>query len=270
MATTNQSDPERRGTVRMHSPRSGASAAPVVLPSSLRMSPGTSRIINSLQSPPTLPTFGQSSFQGLPHSASPRATSMIRPRSHSEHDRNYTGFNGPSRKSFSEASTAIAKAQSRRALKLNDSMVYLDGPQIYSCAQCRTHLTSHDEIISKSFHGRHGRAYLFDNCVNVAVGPAEDRLLITGMHSVSDIFCKRCNTMVGWTYAKAYELSQKYKEGKYIIEKINLHLEESDYYEVAPPAGERHDRFRARSISWGSESGALGSRHEATIYEYRP
>lgn len=74
--------------------------------------------------------------------------------------------------------------------------------------------------------------------------------------------------MVGWTYAKAYEHSQKYKEGKFIIEKINLHLEESDYYDVAPPAGERKDRFRARSISWGSDS-CPSLRHE-TIYEYHP
>ena len=77
-----------------------------------------------------------------------------------------------------------------------------------------------------------GRAYLFDYCVNVSIGPAEDRPLITGLHSVCDIFCKRCKNMVGWTYAKAYEASQKYKEGKFIIEKINLHLEESDYYNV--------------------------------------
>lgn len=33
---------------------------------------------------------------------------------------------------------------------------YLDGPQVYACYQCRTHFTSHDDIISKSFHGRHG------------------------------------------------------------------------------------------------------------------
>ena len=75
--------------------------------------------------------------------------------------------------------------------------------------------------------------------------------------------------MVGWTYARAYEHSQKYKEGKFIIEKINLHLEESDYYDVEPPAGERRDRFRARSISWGSESCYSSQRHE-TIYEYHP
>lgn len=52
--------------------------------------------------------------------------------------------------------TAAAKAKARNAQKINDGMVYLDGPQVYACAQCRTHLTSHDDIISKSFHGRHG------------------------------------------------------------------------------------------------------------------
>ena len=41
------------------------------------------------------------------------------------------------------------------ARKENDSMVYLDGPRIYTCGECRTHLMSHDEVISKSYHGRH-------------------------------------------------------------------------------------------------------------------
>ena len=78
--------------------------------------------------------------------------------------------------------------------------------------------------------------------------------------------------MVGWTYSRAYESSQKYKEGKFIVEKINLHLEESDYYDVAPPAGERQDRFRARSISWGSDchQRSWGDSGEPMIFEYRP
>ena len=49
-----------------------------------------------------------------------------------------------------------SKSRTKSAQKENDSMIYLDGPQIYTCNQCRTHFTSHDDIISKSFHGRHG------------------------------------------------------------------------------------------------------------------
>lgn len=62
------------------------------------------------------------------------------------------------KKIMSVASASLAKARARGAQKENDAMVYLDGPQIYTCAQCRTHLTSHDDIISKSFHGRHGES----------------------------------------------------------------------------------------------------------------
>lgn len=46
----------------------------------------------------------------------------------------------------------------------NDAMVYLDGPQVYTCGNCRTHLTSHDDIISKSFHGRRGK-HVCDMCL---------------------------------------------------------------------------------------------------------
>jgi hypothetical protein len=117
-----------------------------------------------------------------------------------------------------------------------------------------------------------GRAYLFDQCVNVTLDPCENRRLITGLHSVSDIRCKRCELVVGWTYLKAYDASQKYKEGKFIIEKINLHLEESDYYRVSHPAGERGDRWRQRSMSWGSEAplAAPPSPMSDVVYEYRP
>ena len=51
----------------------------------------------------------------------------------------------------------------------------------YSCVHCRAHLARHEDLISKSFQGNQGRAYLFDSVVNVACGKPEDRLLLTGM-----------------------------------------------------------------------------------------
>ncbi|ELW66382.1 Glycerophosphodiester phosphodiesterase domain-containing protein 3 [Tupaia chinensis] len=64
------------------------------------------------------------------------------------------------------------------------------------------------------------QAYL-DDChrrVNVGCGPAEERVLLTGLHAVADIHCENCKTTLGWKYEQAFESSQKYKEGKYIIE----------------------------------------------------
>ena len=107
--------------------------------------------------------------------------------------------------------------------------------------------------------------------VNITLGPKEERLLMTGLHTVADIYCTCCSTVLGWKYAspcislllwlyysglvlgikvhllaccngsgitqaqegdfqllpvllqeRAFEESQKYKEGKYILEKAKL------------------------------------------------
>ncbi|XP_058137736.1 protein yippee-like 1 isoform X1 [Dasypus novemcinctus] len=71
----------------------------------------------------------------------------------------------------------------------------------YSCIHCRAHLANHDELISKSFQGSQGRAYLFNSVVNVGCGPAEERVLLTGLHAVADIYCENCKTTLGWKYA---------------------------------------------------------------------
>ncbi|KAJ3367974.1 Protein yippee-like 5 [Allomyces arbusculus] len=108
---------------------------------------------------------------------------------------------------------------------------YLHAPdtnnRIYVCATCQTHLSTHSLIISKQFQGQTGRAFLFDKVVNVAEGPAEDRHMTTGLHTVRDIRCIHCGAVVGWKYEYAYEESQKYKVGKYILEKNLL----SDIYD---------------------------------------
>lgn len=70
--------------------------------------------------------------------------------------------------------------------------------------------------------GKHGRAFLFAHAMNIVLGPKEERLLITGLHKVADVYCSDCRLLLGWKYERAYEESQKYKEGKYILEKPNI------------------------------------------------
>uniref|UniRef100_A0A7S2RCE9 Protein yippee-like n=1 Tax=Mucochytrium quahogii TaxID=96639 RepID=A0A7S2RCE9_9STRA len=105
------------------------------------------------------------------------------------------------------------------------SLVQLDGPRVYSCSKCRTHLAHYDDIMSKSFHGRNGRAYLVNHTVNVKLGPKEDRVLMTGLHTVCDVICRNCETVVGWKYEAAYNATQRYKVGKFIVEKAKLNRE---------------------------------------------
>jgi hypothetical protein len=54
--------------------------------------------------------------------------------------------------------------------------------------------------------------------VNITSSDAVERNMTTGRHVVRDINCRQCNEVVGWKYDKAYESSEKYKEGKYILE----------------------------------------------------
>uniref|UniRef100_A0A8C7Y8R8 Yippee domain-containing protein n=1 Tax=Oryzias sinensis TaxID=183150 RepID=A0A8C7Y8R8_9TELE len=45
--------------------------------------------------------------------------------------------------------------------------------------------------------------WLFACRVNVGCGPAEERLLLTGLHAVADIYCENCHTTLGWKYVRA-------------------------------------------------------------------
>jgi len=141
-------------------------------------------------------------------------------------------------------------------------------PTTLRCRSCAADLAFHSQIVSKSFVGRHGRAYLVAppppsvkrsqissrssssgntgsnsdgrgsvdssssssnafnqgyqsvdrNLVNITVGKHEERQLVTGMHTVADISCAGCGTVVGWKYIDAQDERQKYKVGKFILE----------------------------------------------------
>lgn len=98
-------------------------------------------------------------------------------------------------------------------------ILYLDSMNLYICKDCRTHLSSKTHVISKNFKGKYGRSFLMHKMVNVSEGPSEEKILLTGVHIVKDVYCKGCKAYAGWTYVRAYEISEQYKEGKYILER---------------------------------------------------
>jgi len=82
-----------------------------------------------------------------------------------------------------------------------------------------------DDIESKCFHGRSGRAFLVNSVANVKLGPKENRMLLTGLHTVQDVSCKNCGVAIGWRYDAASNPAQKWKVSKFTIEKAYLHHE---------------------------------------------
>ncbi|KAG6395385.1 hypothetical protein SASPL_146028 [Salvia splendens] len=94
--------------------------------------------------------------------------------------------------------------------------------KVYSCKYCGTHLAVSEDIVSKSFQSKHGKAYLFNKVSNVTLGEKEERLMMTGAHTVADLYCVQCGSIVGWKYEMAHEKSQKYKEGKSVLERFKM------------------------------------------------
>jgi len=97
-----------------------------------------------------------------------------------------------------------------------------EGHAKFCCSNCSAVIALKDELISKSFSGRDGRGYLMHSAVNIRLGNKEDRPLLTGVHTVADVFCVGCGDRLGWYYHKASDQSQKYKEGKYLLERERL------------------------------------------------
>ncbi|KAB1205120.1 hypothetical protein CJ030_MR7G016764 [Morella rubra] len=93
---------------------------------------------------------------------------------------------------------------------------------LYSCRNCQNPIALRSDLLSKSFHGKSGPAYLFSHAMNIIVGQKEDRKLMTGLFTVADIYCSNCGEILGWKYVRAFEARQKFKEGRFVIETAKM------------------------------------------------
>jgi hypothetical protein len=151
-------------------------------------------------------------------------------------------------------------------------LLFLSGPRVartqpdtIRCSTCATDIAFSSQIVSKGFTGRHGRAFLIAppslaptntaaplaDLINITVGRPETRQLVTGLHSVADIWCAVCGTKLGWKYVDAREPSQKYKVGKFILEttRVALHQTWEDVGSSATTVRKGQPRGGTRSTS---------------------
>lgn len=70
--------------------------------------------------------------------------------------------------------------------------------------------------------------------VNLQYSEVQDRVMLTGRHMVRDVSCKNCNSKLGWIYEFATEESQRYKEGRVILERALVR--ESEGFEEHVPS----------------------------------
>ncbi|XP_073123030.1 protein yippee-like At5g53940 [Henckelia pumila] len=101
------------------------------------------------------------------------------------------------------------------------NIIELEG-EAYKCKSCKTHLALATDIVSRAFHTSRGQAYLFHTVMNINVGDHEKRMMISGMHTVADISCCCCGQILGWKYEAVDHETQKYKEGKFVLERVSI------------------------------------------------
>ena len=45
--------------------------------------------------------------------------------------------------------------------------------------------------------------------MNISVGVHEEKMMMTGMYTVADIFCVGCGSIVGWRYVRSGDIFKK-------------------------------------------------------------
>ncbi|KAF2195664.1 yippee-domain-containing protein, partial [Zopfia rhizophila CBS 207.26] len=150
---------------------------------------------------------------------------------------------------------------------------FLTQPQSHlRCNKCLTDLIPTSSIISKGFTGRHGRAYLVSppnpstlhpsitlpsslssgDLPNTHTHKPVPRQLVTGSHTVSDISCRTCGSVLGWKYVEAEEESQRYKVGKFILETRRV-VRVVDWESAAIVEGRRERKGEEEEIEFDSQ-----------------
>uniref|UniRef100_A0A7E5A0X6 Protein yippee-like n=1 Tax=Panagrellus redivivus TaxID=6233 RepID=A0A7E5A0X6_PANRE len=93
------------------------------------------------------------------------------------------------------------------------------GDETFECRNCKIFLSNRHELVSETFRGATGTAFLFNKVANIRTGDMHERNMMTGKHFIRDVFCKKCETKLGWMYEFAVDEEQRYKEGKTILER---------------------------------------------------
>ncbi|WVQ94777.1 hypothetical protein IAU59_001859 [Kwoniella sp. CBS 9459] len=97
-----------------------------------------------------------------------------------------------------------------------------DDRPVFACANCSMVVALQDELCSRGFTAVTGKAYLLNSTINTNLGQQDERKLMTGKHTCADIYCAKCNAVLGWKYIVAPTGDQKYKESRYILEKSKI------------------------------------------------
>lgn len=90
-------------------------------------------------------------------------------------------------------------------------------PSRYYELKLGTMLTKLSCTIKQNTGNKNSSVFLVSDVVNIIITEPKEKSLTTGRHIIRDIVCQSCNTVIGWKCEKAYELGEKYKEGRFVL-----------------------------------------------------
>ena len=102
------------------------------------------------------------------------------------------------------------------------------GVGYYTCAGCANFVASCADLESSHFRGSTGLASLFVRTYNTILGKTDRKRLLSGVHLVRDVECKKCRVKLGWFYEFAWDRRNMNKEGKTCLEN-SLLVEVNNY-----------------------------------------
>ncbi|KAF5386111.1 hypothetical protein D9615_002252 [Tricholomella constricta] len=122
-------------------------------------------------------------------------------------------------------------------------------PRSLACKRCKACITSSHVLLppssyppdSRLFKGFSGKASLFTETYNVRLSSPAVQLMATGAHTMQEITCSSCSSYLGWKIVRAHESSEKWKEGKSLLELENLYHHADDFISFVRPSHSSSD-----------------------------
>jgi len=124
-----------------------------------------------------------------------------------------------------------------------------------ACKQCGALICSLKSLVSSSYRGFAGKAALTAEATNVRYDRPSIQLMTSGAYTIQEIMCSGCSSYLGWKMIHAHERTERWKEGKHILELEFLQ-------EQLPPPVQRgslpeieitrRKRMRRTASIWGS------------------
>ncbi|GMF50493.1 unnamed protein product [[Candida] boidinii] len=90
---------------------------------------------------------------------------------------------------------------------------------VLRCGSCHNDICLKSLIRSDNFYGNSGPAYFVKKVINIKLGKLETKTMRTGNYDVKSTYCIQCNSNLGWTYIRAEDPKETYKEKQFVIER---------------------------------------------------